>query len=149
MGSALRRSLGYGEKRAVPRITDIESTYPAILGKLELEYEAAEGNDGEVVENLAKRAIKVVFDAYFKVDDLSSIVDSFQNGAAAEVSQFLPSEEYMDGYDVIPGLRNAVQTLSDPDSPDEASSAMEFILEGLHLSNKLNRQVKDRKIVYK
>ena len=149
MGSALRRSLDYGEKRAVPRITDIESTYPAILGKLELEYEAADRNDGEVVESLSKRAIKVVFDAYFKVDNLSSIVDSFQNGAAAEVSQFLPSEEYMDGYDVIPGLRNAVQTLVDPDSPDEASSAMEFILEGLHLSNKLNRQVENKKIVYK
>ena len=149
MGSALRRSLDHGEKRAVPRITDIESTYPAILGKLELEYEAADRNDGEVVESLSKRAIKVVFDAYFKVDDLSSIVDSFQNGAAAEVSQFLPSEEYMDGYDVIPGLRNAVQTLVDPDSPTEASSAMEFILEGLHLSNKLNRQMKDKKIVYK
>ena len=55
----------------------------------------------------------------------------------------------MDGYDVIPGLRNAVQTLVDPDSPTEASSAMEFILEGLHLSNKLNRQVEDKKIIYK
>ena len=36
------------------------------------------------------------------------------------------------------------QTLVDPDSPDEAASAMEFILEGLHLSNKLNRQVEDK-----
>ena len=55
----------------------------------------------------------------------------------------------MDGYEVIPGMRNAVQTLVDPDSPPEASSAMEFILEGLHLSNQLNREVVDKGIVYK
>ena len=148
MGSALRRCIELDEKKAVPRITDIESTYPAILGKLELEYEVAERNDGEIMENLTSRAIKVVFDEHFKIEDLSYIVDSFQNGAEAEVSRFLSSEEYMDGYEVIPGIRKAIQTLVDPDSPPEASSAMEFILEGLHLSNKLNRQVVKKRIVY-
>ena len=149
MGSALRRCLDFSEKKAVPRITDIETTYPAILGKLELEYEVAERNDSEIVENLTKRAIKVVFDEHFKLEELSPIVESFQNGVGAEVSRFLPSEEYMDGYEVIPGMRNAVQTLVDPDSPPDASSAMEFILEGLHLSNQLNREVVDKGIVYK
>jgi magnesium chelatase subunit I len=149
LGSALRRSLEFSEKYAVPRITDIESTYPAILGKLELEYEVAERNDGEMLENLAKRAIKVVFDKHFRVEDLSSIVDSFQDGAGAEVSKFLPSAEYMDGYEVIPGMRKAVQTLVDADHPPEASAAMEFILEGLHLSNKLNREVVEKGTIYK
>lgn len=149
MGSALRRCLDFNEKKAVPRITDIETTYPAILGKLELEYEVAERNDSEIVENLTKRAIKVVFDEHFKLEDLAPVVESFQNGVGAEVSRFLPSSEYMDGYEVIPGMRNAVQTLVDPDNPPEASSAMEFILEGLHLSNQLNREVVDKGIVYK
>ena len=149
MGSALRRCFDFREKKAVPRITDIETTYPAILGKLELEYEVAERNDYEILENLTKRAIKVVFDEHFQLEELSPIIESFQNGVGAEVSRFLPSEEYMDGYEVIPGMRNAVQTLVDPDSPPDASSAMEFILEGLHLSNQLNREVVDKGIVYK
>jgi magnesium chelatase subunit I len=149
MGSALRRCLEFREKKAVPRITDIETTYPAIWGKLELEYEVAERDDTEIVENLTKRAIKVVFDDHFKLEDLSPIVESFQNGVGAEVSRFLPSEEYMDGYEVIPGMRNAVKDLVNPDSPPEASSAMEFILEGLHLSNQLNKEVTDKGIVYK
>ncbi|MFC1533144.1 magnesium chelatase, partial [Thermodesulfobacteriota bacterium] len=149
MGSALNRCLEFGEKLAVPRITDLESTYPAVIGKLELEYDAAERNDGDVLETLTNRAIKVVFNEYFQVEGLSSIVYSFQNGASAEVSQFLPSQDYMDGYDIIPGLREAVQTLVNPDNPSEAASAIEFILEGLHLSNKLNRQVVNKRIVYK
>jgi magnesium chelatase subunit I len=91
----------------------------------------------------------VVFDQYFKVEDLSSIVDSFQNGVGAEVSRFLPSAEYMDAYEVIPGMKNAVEALVDPESAPEASSAMEFILEGLHLSNQLNKEVMDKGIVYK
>jgi magnesium chelatase subunit I len=149
MGSALRRCLEFREKKAVPRITDLELTFPAIIGKLELEYEVAERNDGEIVENLTKRAIKVVFDEHFKVEELSSIIDSFQDGVGAEVSRFLPSAEYMDGYEVIPGMKKAVESLVDPDNPPEASSAMEFILEGLHLSNQLNKEVMDKGMVYK
>jgi magnesium chelatase subunit I len=149
MGSALRRCLENREKKAVPRLTDLELTFPAIIGKLELEYEVAERNDGEIVENLTKRAIKVVFDEHFKVEELSSIVDAFQNGVGAEVSRFLPSAEYMDAYEVIPGMKKAVEALVDPESPPEASSAMEFILEGLHLSNQLNKEVMDKGIVYK
>jgi magnesium chelatase subunit I len=149
MGSALRRCLECREKKAVPRLTDLELTFPAIIGKLELEYEVAERNDGELVENLTRRAIKVVFDEHFKVEELSAIVDSFQNGVGAEVSRFLPSSEYMDGYEVIPGMKKAVETLVNPDSPPEASSAMEFILEGLHLSNQLNREEVEKGLIYK
>ena len=149
IGSALRRALECKEKKVVPRITDIESVFPAIMGKLELEYEVAEKKADEVVFDLARRAVKVIFDKHFKSEDLSSITDSFLNGVEAEVSRFLPSADYMDGYEVLPGMKEAVGTLTNPNSPPEASSAMEFILEGLHLSNKLNRTEKDKGMVYK
>ncbi len=148
MGSALRRCIEFGESKAVPRITDLESAFPAIVGKLELEYEAT-GNEDELVEDLARRAVKVVFDEHFKLEDLSSIVESFDNGMGAEVSQLFPAEDYMDGLRVIPGMKAAVETLVNPDSPPEASAAIEFILEGLHLSNKLNREISDKRRVYK
>ena len=149
IGSALRRALEFKEKKVVPRITDIESVFPAIMGKLELEYEVAEKKADEVVFDLARRAVKVIFDKHFKTEDLSSITESFLNGVEAEVSRFLPSADYMDGYEVLPGMKEAVGTLTNPNSPPEASSAMEFILEGLHLSNKLNRTEKDKGMVYK
>jgi magnesium chelatase subunit I len=149
IGSAIRRCLEFGEGKAVPRITDIESTFPAITGKLELDYEVADKKEMDIVEKLAKRAVRAVFDDYFSIDNLSSVIDAFQNGVAAEVSRDLSSEEYMDGYEVIPGMREAVGSLADPDNPPEASSAMEFILEGLHLCNKLNREVINGGIVYK
>jgi magnesium chelatase subunit I len=149
LGSAARRCFELSEKKAVPRITDIEMTFPAICGKLELEYGGRDHNAGGIVEELARRATKVVFDETFKPEELSSIYASFNNGIAAEVSPAIPSIEYMDGLKNIPGLKDAVATLVDPECPAEAASAIEFILEGLHLSNKLNREVLNARIVYK
>ena len=149
VGSAWKRCLLLGEKKAVPRITDLEAIYPAIAGKLEMEYEIPDGKAGELLEDLVKRAVKVVFDERFVVDELAPVIESFQRGMVAQVSASMASEDYMDGFEVIPGLKKAVQTIADPESPPEAAAAIEFILEGLHLSGKLNREVADKTIVYK
>jgi magnesium chelatase subunit I len=114
-----------------------------------MEYEVPDDKETDIVENLAKRAIKVVFDNYFKIEDLGAVVESFENGMKAEISQDLPSEAYMEGFEVIPGMKDAVRTLANPENPPEASSAIEFILEGLHLSNKLNREILNDRVVYK
>jgi len=150
MGAAIRRCLELGEKTAVPRITDIRSTYPSITGKLELEYEVADTKEFEIVDDLAKRATKIVFDQYFELDSLAAITDCFENdGMVAEVSQFQASEAYLEGFKVIPGLEEAAKDLVDLTNESQASSAIEFILEGLHLSNKLNREMKGKGLVYK
>ena len=145
----MKRCLISGEKTAVPRITDIEAAFPAIIGKLELEYEIPDGNHYDILENIAKEAVKIVFDERFEVEDLTPIVESFNNGMAAEISSDQSSEDYMDGYKVINGLKDAVKTLVDPENPAHAASAIEFILEGLHLSNKLNRDIENRRIIYR
>ncbi len=149
IGSAVARCLETGETRAVPRITDLESTYPAMRGKLELEYEVDEEKIEQILENLKSRALKTVFDERFSIEDLSSVVNTFSNGMSAEVSRSLPSKDYLDGFSVIPGLKQAVGRVADPDSHPEAASAIEFILEGLHLSNKLNREIKEGRAVYR
>jgi magnesium chelatase subunit I len=149
VGSAFRRSLEFSEDQAVPRITDIESTFPAIAGKMEMEYEAVDDNPADFIVNLAKHAIKVVFDSHFKLEELSSIIDAFENGVSAEISQNQPSKDYLPAFNVIAGMKDAAGRLVDPANPSEASAAIEFILEGLHLSNKLNREVIENRMVYK
>jgi len=149
IGSAVRRCLALGEKKIVPRITDITSTFPAIAGKLELEYGGQDKNESDIVDDLAKRAIKIVFDERFSEEGLAPIVDSFNNGIGAEVSQHMASGEYMDGLNNVPGMSEALHGVADLDEPAQAASAIEFVLEGLHLSNKLNRDVVDGTMTYK
>jgi magnesium chelatase subunit I len=140
VGSALRRSLEFSEAIVVPRITDIEATFPAIAGKMEMEYEAVDENQADIIVNLTKQAVKLIFDTHFKLEELASITDAFENGVTAEISRNQPSKDYLPAFNVIPGMEDAAGTLVDPANPAEAAAAIEFILEGLHLSNKLNRE---------
>ncbi len=45
----------------------------------------------------------------------------------------------LEGLDEIRGLRDAAINLAGGDSPERLACAIEFILEGLHLSNRLNK----------
>ena len=55
----------------------------------------------------------------------------------------MPSSEYLEGLDQIPGLREAAARLAGGDSPARLASAIEFVLEGLHLANRLNKVESD------
>jgi magnesium chelatase subunit I len=65
-----------------------------------------------------------------------------------EVTDMTPPREFLEGMDKIEGLRAAALKLSEGDAPPRVASAIEFILEGLHLSNKLNKTVSDRGAAY-
>lgn len=149
LGSALRRSLELGETLAVPRITDVESIFPAIAGKIEMAYDVADAGGEDVVEDLAKRAIKTIFDTHFSVEELDRIIQSFKDGMTAEISRGQPSGAYLEGLNLIPGMQAAVAKLVDVTSGPEVAAALEFVLEGLHLSNALNRESVGDGVVYK
>jgi magnesium chelatase subunit I len=55
----------------------------------------------------------------------------------------MPSDEYLEGLDAIAGLREAAAALAGGDSAPRLASAIEFVLEGLHLANRLNKDVSD------
>jgi magnesium chelatase subunit I len=55
----------------------------------------------------------------------------------------------VEGLDNIHGLRAAVEKLAEDATPARAASAIEFILEGLHLSNRLNKELEGGRILYR
>jgi magnesium chelatase subunit I len=101
------------------------------------------------VEKLLKRVIKLVFDSYFpSLNIFSEFLESFEHGYV-EVSDTMPSEEYLAGVREIKGLKKCIDVLQIEQTPAQIASAVEFILEGLHLSNKLNKEKVKGKIIYK
>ncbi len=149
IAAAERRALALGEREAVPRISDLPALAASTLGKLELEYAGTETPDHEIFQKLLRRAVKVVFDEHLALDDLAALVGSFGQGWKVEVGNMLPSAEYVEGMDNLEGLRVAVEKLGAGGSPARAASAIEFVLEGLHLSNKLNKSVEDGRVLYR
>ena len=149
IAQAAKRALRLGEREAVPRISDLHTLTTSMTGKIELEYAGTEQPESEVVAKLVKRAVKVVFDERFQLDELEAVVKAFQEGWKVEVGDTLRSEEYVEGLDQIAGLRAAVEKLGGDGVPVRIASGVEFILEGLHLSNRLNKDVEGRRVLYR
>jgi magnesium chelatase subunit I len=89
------------------------------------------------------------FASYFEVDDLDAIVTAFDLGNRAETGSEKPGVDYADMVKNIDGMAQAVKKLTDDKRPEVIASAVEFILEGLHLSRKLNCDRSGESAVYK
>ncbi len=137
--NALRRALRLGEQHAVPRITDLGALVQSTAGKLELEYAGEERSETEIVRGLVQRAVRLVFDACVPLEGVASVVESFNQGWKVEVAADMDANDYLDGLEEIRGLREAAAQLAGGDAPEHLASAIEFILEGLHLANRLNK----------
>lgn len=139
VANALRRALRVGEKEAVPRISDLEALVTSTAGKLELEYAGEDRSEIEIVRELIQRAIRQVFDARVPLEGMAPVIESFSQGWNVEVSAEMPAKDYLEGLDEIQGLRGAAAQLAGGDTPERLACAIEFLLEGLHLQNRLNK----------
>jgi magnesium chelatase subunit I len=97
---------------------------------------------------MTRRATHRVFESFLSLEGLEPVVKSFDQGWQVEVSSTLSSDEYLVGLDEIEGLRGVAQQLAGVDSPARMASAIEFILEGLHLANRLNKDELDQGLRY-
>ena len=53
-----------------------------------------------------------------------------------------------EGIKEIPGLKEAIKSLGIGESPTLMASATEFVLEGLHLHQKLNKEMEGGRVTY-
>ncbi|HEY1267406.1 MAG TPA: magnesium chelatase [Candidatus Binatia bacterium] len=148
ISNAEKRALRLKETEVVPRVSDLHAVLASTSGKIEMEYVGEDKKEDDLVEKLANRAILKVFDQYFTVSSLQKVIDYFNSGWGVEVSDVMPSQDYLEGIKEIPGLKEALRTLGPMESPALMASATEFILEGLHLHQKLNKEIEGGRITY-
>jgi magnesium chelatase subunit I len=149
LASAHKRAIRLNEAEVVPRISDLPAVFASSRGKIEIEYAGEDQTEVEIVDRLLRRAIRGIFDRYFQVEDLEPVIRIFETGASVEVSADSPSSQYKDFIKQVPVLREALKVLGLNDSPGQLASAAEFILEGLHLNQKLNKELRKYKTFYK
>ncbi|HLB29137.1 MAG TPA: magnesium chelatase [Dehalococcoidia bacterium] len=148
LANALRRTIRLGEEEVVPRISDLPYVMPSLTGKLEFET-VEEGREEQVLERLIQGAVLAVFSRYLTLGELEPVVAHFRAGAAVEVSDALASAEYATLAGKIKGLADAVKKLEVDQSPGLVASGVEFILEGLHLNKRLNKDKIAGKVQYR
>ncbi len=148
LSNAIRRAVMLGEKLAVPRISDLPYILASTSGKIELES-FEDVKEDKVIDGLVRTAVASVFSRYYKVHKLEEIVTQFNGGFSVEVSDTMSARSYVHNVKEMVGLAETIKVVSDSERPEAIASAVEFILEGLHVNKRLNKAKIDGKTVYR
>ena len=117
-----------------------------------------EGHEDKLIGRLVDEAVKNVFAQHLDVREFRAVVEFFEAGKGVELTDMLDSRTVLERIEKVPGLRKRAEELAAAvlDVPADAdaraavtASAAEFILEGLHVHNKLNKNVKAGTTSYK
>ena len=140
LANALRRAIRLGETDVVPRISDLPFVMPALQGKVELET-VEEGKDEQILERLIQGAVVSVFNRVCGESDVEQVIEVFKTGVSAETGEAQPVAAYQKLLRDIDGLEQAMRDVTGDETPAVQASAIEFVLEGLHLNKRLNKDV--------
>jgi len=153
VASAVRRCLRQKGDRAVPRIVDLESLTGSTMGKIEIDA-LEEGRDAEIIEHLLKAAVLTVFKEALDPDQVRGVLDAFEGGeVVVNAGEDISDADYLKLLDKMPAMADALRAIGydKSDLTDSAlvASGIEFVLEGLHLSKRLNKEAAGPSAIYR
>jgi magnesium chelatase subunit I len=147
--NAVRRGLRAGETVVAPRVSDLDALVASTAGKIEIES-VDDGREGAVFEQLLRGAVLQVFKRRVSGDKTKEIVAAFEAGAVANTGEDVTSTDLLEFAKQVPDLRTLAVKIGDGDeSPAAIASAVEFVLEGLHLAKRLNKDASSGRAVYR
>jgi magnesium chelatase subunit I len=147
--AALRRAARAGEPEAVPRVVDLPAVLAGSLGRVEFDA-VEEGREEEILLRAARQALLEVFRKRLAGFDFAPVLDRFGDDFTAETSEVTPAGDFLGQFGDVPGLAKLLGRLGiEEESPGLAASALEFALEGLHLSRRLNKDAAGRVGAYR
>jgi magnesium chelatase subunit I len=148
VANAARRALRHGETEVVPRVSDLEALVASTAGKVEFET-VDDGREEQVLDRIVKASLLEVFRARVRPERLTQLVDAFEGGLVIHTGEDIASSEYSKLLGSVDGLRGTVAELGVGETPAGVASATEFILEGLHLSKRLNKDAVGSRATYR
>ena len=112
---------------------------PTLLGKIEFEM-GEEGRERDVLEHLLRLAIAATFRDRLAGLDLSGFTGVFAEGAVVETGELVPAADLLPQLGTVPGLAKVLDRLGydDAASRGQVAAAAEFVLEGLHLTRRID-----------
>jgi magnesium chelatase subunit I len=148
IANATRRALVNGESDVVPRVSDLDALAASTQGKIEIET-LDDGRESQVLERILKAATLEVFRARVRPEKLGPIVASFDEGTIVHTGEDVPSADYRDLMAKLDGLGAVLSDLEVGESPAGIASGIEFVLEGLHLTKRLNKDAVGTRATYR
>jgi magnesium chelatase subunit I len=149
VANATRRALRNGETEAVPRVSDLQSLISSTQGKVEIES-LEEGRDEVILAQLLNAAVLLVFRRRVHLADPQAVIGAFTEDTVVHAGDDLPSAAYSETLQQVSALAAPVLALTGgSEDPGMVASATEFILEGLHLTKRLNKEAAGPRATYR
>ncbi len=148
-GSALRRAARSGEAYAVARVCDVPTVVPTLLGKVEFEM-GEEGRERDVLTHLLRLAVAETYRSRLSGLDLTGFTNLFAQGAVVETGELVPGADLLAQVGPVSGLSKVLDRLGHGDdaTPGQVAAAIEFVLEGLHLTRRIDKDSVAGRTVY-
>ena len=161
ISNAERRAAVLGQAAAVVRVSDLVALRASSRGKMELNMTEEPGEEDGLVSRLAEEAVRNVFDAALETRQFRDVVEHFETGEPVAVGDDVPAGELLERLEAIPGFVGQLDELLtrlDPDLDESIgddstrqsarASVAEFVLEGLHCHNRLNKSTRSGQAKY-
>ncbi len=148
--SALRRGGLLGDDEPVARVGDTVSVTSTLRGKVEFDS-GEEGREIEILAHLLRTATADTFRSRLAGLDLSGFTDLVAEGQVIETGELAGADDILQQVGTVPGLAKVLERLGLGDAPSrgEAAAGIEFVLEGLHLTRRLSKDLtEDGRTVY-
>ena len=144
VSNAERRGIVTGEKRVVPRVSDLNFLVASCRGKIEMTLAEEEGAEDKLIRSLVGEAVKAVFARHADPDGHDVITEQFKGNLTFPAGDDLSADEFVANMKAIKGLSQAATKLAkdmELDGGDTATLAAvgEFLLEGLYVNNRLSK----------
>jgi magnesium chelatase subunit I len=148
VANATRRAVRNHEEEVVPRVSDLDALVSSTSGKIEFET-VDDGREEQVLDRIVKAAVLETFRSTCTPEKLTTLVAAFDEGLIVHTGDDVPAAEYASLLSDLPGLRDTLADLEVGETPAGVASAVEFVLEGLHLSKRLNKDSMGSKAAYR
>src|SRR5204863_8559087 len=129
-------------------VSDLDALVSSTAGKVEFET-VDDGREDQVLDRIIKAAVLETFRAACRPEKLTDLVGAFDGGLIVHTGADVPATEYAKILSDLPGLRDTLADLEVAETPAGVASALEFVLEGLHLSKRLNKDATGGKAAYR
>jgi len=145
VSNAERRGIALGERRVLPRVSDLPNVAASCRGKIELMLAEDEHAEDKLITALMGEAVKNVAANYFDLDQLEPIVEQFQSGKVnIEIGDDVEAKAIVAPASRLKHLVPAAKSVCreaelSADDPAALASAIELILEALYVNNRLSK----------
>ena len=152
--NAVRRALRAGDDVVAPRVSDLEALAASTSGKVEVES-LEDGREGAILDHLVKSAVLQVYKRIatpttVNIENVNEVLAAFEGGVTVHAGDDVTSAQLVALLEQVPALKPIVNVFTGGnDSPAVVASAVEFVLEGLHLSKRLNKDSAGPRATYR